>query len=79
MKKLGFQQFDLGVDFRILFGMWNSLVMSYPCAKFHHDMIINYGITYIFHVFSFVYFWTNDKGLSIMTSFIPFMQIFFHI
>ena len=58
--------YDVSADFRILFRMWNSLVMSYPCAKFHRDMVIDNGINCIFHVYT--YFWTNDRDLSIMTS-----------
>ena len=50
--------YDVSVDFEILFDMWNSLVMSYACAKFHHDITINNGINCIFHG----YFWTNDRG-----------------
>ena len=43
-KTLIFQQhdviiYDIGVDFKILFALWNSLVMSYTCAKFHFDMM----------------------------------------
>ena len=69
---LKFQQYnviiyDISADFRILFGMWNSYVMSYPCAKFQHDMTTGNGINCIFTVFCFVYFWTNDISLSIMT------------
>ena len=60
--------YDVSADFEILFGMWNSLVMSYPCEKFHHHMTINNGSNCILHMFCFVYFWTNDRGLSIMTS-----------
>ena len=41
--------------------------MSYPYAKFQHDMSINNGIHCICPVYCFVYFWTNDRGLSIMT------------
>ena len=49
--------------------MWNSLVMNYLCEKFHHDMTINNGICCVFHgSFCFVYFWTNDRDLSIKTS-----------
>ena len=59
---------DFSADFRILFGMWNTSVMSYPCAKFKHDMAIN-NLIIIFD-FCFVYSWTNDKSLSIMTSLI---------
>ena len=72
-KMLKFQQhdvitYDVSVDFGTLFGMWNNLVMSYPCAKFYYDMTIYNGIPFIFHVFFvFVYFWVNDKGLSIIT------------
>ena len=56
MKMLNFQKYDviiydLSADFRILFGMWNSFVMSYPCAKFKHDMTINNGINCIFLLF----------------------------
>ena len=58
--------YDIGADFRILFGVWNSFVMSYPCAKFQHDMTIDNGINCIFTVFRYVYFWTNDRSLSIM-------------
>ena len=69
MKMLKFQQYeviiyDVSAEFEISFDMWNSLVMNYPCAKFHYDMTINNGINYIFHV----YFWTNGRCLSIMTS-----------
>ena len=42
-------------------------VMSYPYAKFQHDISINNGIHCICPVYCFVYFWTNDRGLSIMT------------
>ena len=48
--------------------MWISLVISYACAKFHDDVIINNGIILYFSCFLFCVFWTNDKGLSIMTS-----------
>ena len=46
LKTLKFQPhdviiYDVNADFGILFGMWNILVMSYPCAKFHNDMTIN--------------------------------------
>ena len=72
-KMLKFQRYDViiydvSADFRILFGMWNSFVMSYPCAKFQHEMTINNRINCIFSVFCFVYFWTNDRSLSIMSS-----------
>ena len=60
--------FDVSADFEILFGMWNGIILCYPCAKFHHVMTINNGINWIFHVFCFVCFWTNERGLSIMTS-----------
>ena len=48
-KMLKFQEYDViiydnSADLRTFFGMWNSIVLSYPCAKFHHDMIINDGI-----------------------------------
>ena len=36
--------YDISADFGILFGMWNSIVPNYPCAKFHHDMAIDNGI-----------------------------------
>ena len=67
--------YDISADFKILFGMWSSLVMSYHCAKFYHVMTITNGINCI----CFVYFWTTDRGLSIMTSLsitsLIFMQI----
>ena len=55
-KMLKFQQYDVinyevSADFRILFGMWNGFVMSYPCAKFQHGMTINNGINRIFLFF----------------------------
>ena len=48
-KMLKFQQYhfiiyDISADFGILFGMWNSIVPNYPCAKFHYDMAIDNGI-----------------------------------
>ena len=72
MKLLESQQRDVIIyearaDFGILFSMWNSLIMSYPCAKFHHDITINNGINCICHAFCFVCYWTIDGGLSIMT------------
>ena len=87
MKMLKLQQYDVIIydaseGLRILLGMWNSLVMSYPCAKFKHDMTINNGIKCIFPVFCFVYFWTNNKSLRIMTSLSMMSLIlckFFHI
>ena len=60
--------YNFSADFRTLFGTWNSFAMSYRCAKFKHDMTNNNGINCIFPVFCFVYFWTNDRSLSIMTS-----------
>ena len=57
--------------------MWSSLLINYPCAKFHHDTTINDGIIYIFHVC--FYFWTKDRGPSIMNDIIKFMQIFLNI
>ena len=33
--------YDVSRDFGTLFGMWNRLAMSYPCAKFHCDRTIN--------------------------------------
>ena len=76
--------YDVSVDFRTLFGLWNFLAMSYPCEKFNHDMAINDGIDGIFHIFCFVYCWTNYRGLSvindvIISSVINFMHIFFNI
>ena len=41
--------------------------MMYPCAKFHHDMTFNNRINCISHAFCYVYFWINNRGLSIMT------------
>ena len=45
-KMLRFQQYDViiydvSAYFEILFDMLNSLIMSYPCAKFYRDMTIN--------------------------------------
>ena len=68
--------YDVSEEFGILFSVWNSVVMSCPCAKCHCDMTINNGITCTFHVFCFVYFWTNDSGLSIMTSLILYKFFF---
>ena len=56
--------YDVSADFGILFGMWNRLVMSNPCAKCYHDMTTNNGIHCIFHACLFCVFWTNDRGLS---------------
>ena len=49
MKMLKFQQYDViiydvSADFGILFGMWNSIVLSHHCAKFHDDMTTDNGI-----------------------------------
>ena len=71
MKMLKSQQYDviiydISADFGILLDTWNSLVRSYPCAQFHHDMPINNGINCI----CFVYLWITDRGLRIMTSLI---------
>ena len=59
-KTLKFQRcdtiiYDVSVDFAI-FCMLISLVISYACVKFLDDMIINNGITCIFHVFLFCVF-----------------------
>ena len=68
--------YDVSADFRILFSIWNSFVMSYPCAKFKHDMTINNGINCTFLV-SFCVFLNNNRSLSIMMSLI--YANFFHI
>ena len=65
-KMLKFQQYDLithdiSADFRILSGMWNSFVTSYPCSKFQHDMTINNGVYFIFPGFCFVYFFDKRQ------------------
>ena len=36
--------------------------------NFQHDMAIDNRINCIFTVFRFVYFWTNGRSLSIITS-----------
>ena len=87
MKMFKFQQYDVTSDFIILFGMWNNFVISYPCAKFQHDMTINNGINYIFPGFCLVYFWINNRSLrtifldkrqkSQCNDVINFMQILF--
>ena len=76
-KMLKFQKYyviiyDASTDFRILFGMWKSLIMSYSSAKFHNDMTIKSGINCIFHVFCFVYFWTKDRSFIIYMNFLLF-------
>ena len=56
--------YDVSADFRILSGMWNIFVTSYPCSKFQHDMTL---ITE-FILFLFCVFLTNGRSLSVMTS-----------
>ena len=58
--------YDVRADFGTLFATRNRLVMSYPCAKFQRDMIIHNEVNCI----CFMYFWTTEIGLSIMTSLI---------
>ena len=70
MKTHKFQQYDVSLDFGILFGTWKSIVMSYPCVNFYHDMTINKGINCIFMFFSV---WTSQNK-----EVVNFMQIFFH-
>ena len=83
-KMLKFQQYDViiydvSVDFRGSFGMLNSLVMSYHCAKFQHDITVNDRITCIFHAFCFVYCVFFDKRQkSQYNNIINFMQIFYN-
>ena len=55
-KTIKFQQYDViiydvSADFRILFGMWISIVMSYSCAKFHHDITIILKELIVFFMF----------------------------
>ena len=75
-KTLNFQHndviiFDVSSDFRIFFGMWERIVMSYHCAKCCHDTTLITCNTCIFHVY-FLYFSTNrlffTKGFIVMTS-----------
>ena len=73
--------YDFSADFRILFGMWNSFVMSYPCAKSKHDMTINDGINCIFPIFLLCLFLDKRQKSqyndAIINDVINFMQIFF--
>ena len=85
-KTLRFQQhdliiYDVSVDFGIFFGMWNSLVMSYFCAKFHHDPTIDNGINCIFHVICvFLDKWQRFQYNNVtIYDIINVMQIFFNI
>ena len=80
---LKFQQYDViiydvRVDFEILFGMWKSFVISYPCTKFHNDITINDGITCIFHVFLFCVFLDRRQKFQ-YDDVINFMHICFGI
>ena len=43
--------FDISGDFGIFFGMWNNLVMSYPCAKFCYLLHVIHAFSCIFFVF----------------------------
>ena len=54
-KMLKIQEYDgiiwhICADFRISFGMWNSIVLNYPCARFHTDMAINNRITHLYRI-----------------------------
>ena len=61
--------YDVSADFGYLLAMKNSIIMSYSCAKFHHDMTINNRINCIFcFLFRLCFFWTTDRGLSELTS-----------
>ena len=73
-KMVKFQQYVVinyyvSADFLVLFAMWNSVVMSYPCVKFHHDMAIEIG--YNLHLFCvFLDNRQRSKYNDVMTSLI---------
>ena len=49
--------YDISGVFRILFGLWNRLVMRYLCGKFHcHAIIINMYVIIAFFMYVFVFF-----------------------
>ena len=56
--------YDISGDFKILFGICNRLLMSYPCTKLHHDTTINNGDT----MGVLCIFQQNNRGLDIMIS-----------
>ena len=84
-KMLRFQQYaviiyDVSADFRILFGMWNDFVMSYPCTKFQHDITIRNIINCIFLVLFSVFLEKGQKSQYndfIIYDVINFMHVFF--
>ena len=56
--------YDVSIDFVILLGKRNDLVISYPCAKFQKDMTIKNGISCIYHVF-FVCIFGQTREVSV--------------
>ena len=69
MKMLKFKKYDViiydvSARFTLSFGMWNSFVMNYPCAKLKHDMTINKGINCIFSFFVCIFGQTTEVSVS---------------
>ena len=80
--------YDVRGYFRILFGMSNRLLMSYPCAKFHsdtppppgnYDTTIDDGDIWV----ALCMFKQNKRGRehndAIFYDLIKFLEIFFNI
>ena len=73
--------YDVSGDLGNLFGLWNTLVMSYICAKFHCDTTIITCHTCIFHVCFFlqkdVCFFLQKDAFCIFV-FYPQKSVFFY-
>ena len=60
-KMLKVQHVDVSRDFRILFGMWNRLVMGYFYTKFCCDTTVITCDACIFHVCLVVFFYKSTE------------------